>query len=89
MQASSSNRKFIPLFMDDGEEFIMEFKGETIVEHPEDGSLVRSKATLNFCSKSIIVEFEDSDAPECLYKYHYRYFTKAPMLAKKDTVRIK
>lgn len=50
--------------MDDGEEYIMEFRGETILEHPEDGSLVKSKAIMNFCSKSIIIEFEDLDTPD-------------------------
>lgn len=48
MQAYGKNRKFSPLHMDDGEEFIMEFRGDTIVEHPVDGSLIRSKAILNF-----------------------------------------
>jgi hypothetical protein len=50
--------------MDDGEEFIMEFRGEAIVEHPVDGSLIKSKAILNFCSKSVIIEFENPDAPD-------------------------
>jgi hypothetical protein len=82
MNNYGTGRKFSPLHMDDGEEYIMEFRGETTLEHPEDGSLVKSKAILNFCSKSIIIEFEDLDTPECLYKYHYRFFTKAPILCK-------
>ena len=89
MQTYANKRKFEPLHMDDGEEFIMEFRGEVILEHPEDGSLIKSKVFLNFWSKSIIIEFEDSDTPECLYKYHYRFFTKAPQLVKCDSVRIK
>jgi hypothetical protein len=64
MQTSGKNRKFSPLHMDDGEEFIMEFRGEAIVEHPVDGSLIKSKAILNFCSKSVIIEFENPDAPD-------------------------
>lgn len=42
------SRKFSPLHMDDGEEYIMEFRGHTVLEHPVDGSLVKSKAILNF-----------------------------------------
>lgn len=90
MQAyGQKNRKFSPLHMDDGEEFIMEFRGEVTLEHPIDFKLVKSKAILNFCSKSVIIEFEDPDAPESLYKYHYRFFKDAPDIFKKNSVRIK
>ena len=68
--------------MDDGEEFIMEFRGEIVMEHPTDGSLIRSKAILNFCSRSIIIELEDPNTPDSLFKYHYRFFTEAPALYK-------
>lgn len=88
MQSYGKNRKFSPLHMDDGEEYIMEFKGEVIVQHPVDKTEIKSKATLNFCSKSVIIEFEDPDAPELLYKYHYRNFTKAPELYKTSAVII-
>jgi len=88
MKSYGNSRKFSPLHMDDGEEYIMEFRGETILEHPLDGSTIKSKIILNFCSKSVIVEFEDADTPESLYKYQYRFFISPPMV-NKNTVTIK
>ena len=79
---SQKIRKFSPLHMDDGEEFIMEFRGEIVMESPSDRSLVRSKAILNFCSRSIIIELEDPNAPDSLFKYHYRFFSEPPSLYK-------
>jgi hypothetical protein len=44
-------KRFSLLHMDDGEEYIMEFKGEVLCNNPSDGSVIQSKATLYFCSK--------------------------------------
>ena len=86
---TQKNRQFSPLHVDDGEEFVMEFKGKVILEYPIDTSIIRSEAALYFCSKSIIIEFEDSNTPESLYKYYYRFFTEEPILHKKSSVLIK
>jgi hypothetical protein len=37
----------------------------------------------------MIIEFEDLDAPECLFKYHYRFISRPPILHKKDSVMVK
>lgn len=76
-------RKFSPLHMDDGEEFIMEFRGETILENPQDPEvLIKSKATLNFCSKSVIIELEENSEYDSLFKYYFRFMTEAPKVHK-------
>lgn len=48
MQSYGKNRKFSPLHMDDGEEYIMEFKGEAFLDHPSDFTKISFKTTLNF-----------------------------------------